>query len=174
MRLRNTPTAYGSPHKVLHWLMSSLITCQFIGAWIFINLPKDNVLHNTLFQWHALGGLTIFTLVIIRILWRANNPRVLPPPFLRYLKRLASQSTHLFLYFAMVLMPVSGYLMVTTKGHVLNIFGLTLPALIHIPSLSVIAKIGHIYLAYFFLGAIALHALTVFMYKGGAVLKRML
>ena len=174
MTLRNTPDSYGSLHKGLHWIMALLVLSQFILAWMFTNIPKENPLHGTLFQWHVLIGVAVLILVLFRIFWRTNNPEVLPLAALSYLLRVASQSVHLFLYVAMVLMPISGYLMVTGKGHAVTAFGLTIPALINNPALANAGKVCHIYLAYFLLGAIVLHTIGAFVHKDLVVLKRML
>jgi cytochrome b561 len=174
MPLGNTSTEYGSLHKGLHWTMALLIIAQFIIAWMFINIPKQNPLHSSLFQWHVVLGLTVLILVLFRIFWRAKNPEILPAAILNYIERLAAQSVHLFLYIAMVLMPVSGYLMVTAKGHAVTAFGLVIPTLITSPPLASIAKIGHIYLSYFLLGVIVLHTIGALIHKDRVVLKRML
>ena len=174
MTLRNTPQTYGSLHKALHWLMALLILSQFIIAWILINLPKNSPLGSKLFQWHVLVGLFILILVIVRILWRLNNPRVLPAETLQFIAPKASSRIHLFLYFAMLLMPISGYLRVTAKGHNLNAFGLTIPSLWQNPNLALFSKTTHNYLAYVLLATIALHILSAFIREGTVVLKRML
>lgn len=174
MSLRNTPTAYGSLHKILHWVMALLLLSQFVIAWILINLPKNSSLGDKLFQWHVLIGLSILILVIARIIWRLSNPAVLPAETLKFIAPKASSNINLFLYFAMLLMPISGYLRVTAKGHTLTAFGLTIPSLWQNPSLAALSKTTHIYLAYILLGAIALHIISAFMRKGAVVLKRML
>ena len=170
----NTAKNYGSVQKILHWLMAVLILSQFILVWIFTNLPKDNPLHNKLFQTHALVGMSILILVIMRILWRSNNLRVLPLSILKPIERTASGSVHLFLYIAMLFMPISGYLMVTGKGHDLNIFGLIIPSLIHNLKIAAMGKVTHFYLGYSLLAAIVLHTIGAFFHRNRVVLKRML
>jgi cytochrome b561 len=170
----NTARAYGSIQKILHWLMAVLILGQFILAWIFTNLPKDNRLHNKLFQTHALIGMSILILVIARILWRSNNPQVLFLNILRPIERTIAGSVHLFLYVAMLFMPISGYLMVTGKGHDLNIWGLVIPSLIHSIKAAAAGHVAHFYLGYCLLAAIVLHVIGAFFHKNRVLLKRML
>lgn len=163
--LRNTPTAYGSLHKTLHWIMALLIFAQFILAWIFTNLPKENPLHGRLFQWHVLIGMTVLILVIARMLWRLNNPPVLRLGTLKPWERKASNTMHLFLYFAMLVMPISGYLMLTGDGNSVKVFGLILPSLIHYEHLEKMGHTVHAYLAYVLLAAVALHIIAAFMHN---------
>lgn len=174
MTLRNTPTAYGSVQKTLHWLMALFVLSQFVIAWIFTNLPKNNLLRGQLFQVHALIGLFVFLLVILRIFWRSSNPRVLPLDTLSSIEKTASGSVHLFLYLAMVLMPLSGYVMVTAKGHDLNVFGWIIPSLMHNLNAAAIGKVAHIYLGYCLLLMITLHSIGALIHKKAVVLKRML
>lgn len=170
----NTPNTYGSVQKILHWLMAVLILSQFILVWVFTNLPKDTPLRSTLFQTHALIGVSILVLVILRILWRSNNPKVLFLNIVKPLERTIAGSAHLFLYIAMVFMPISGYFRVTAKGHDLNIYGIIIPSLLHNLKIAAIGKVAHFYLGYSLLAVIGLHIMGAFFHKNRVVLKRML
>lgn len=174
MAMRNTPTAYGSIQKVLHWLVALLIFGQFMSVWALAYLSKDNPLKNELFQAHVLIGLFIFFIIILRILWRSTNPRVLPPGCFNSIEITLSSSVHLFLYVATLCMPILGYLRVTAKGHDLHTFGLTIPSIMHNLNVAAIGKVGHTYLGYCLLAAIILHTIGAFAHKKAMVLKRML
>ena len=58
---------------------------------------------------HASSGLTVLTLTVARVVWRLFNA---PPPYLAAMKpweRHTAHFAHFLLYAAMVLMPLTGW-----------------------------------------------------------------
>jgi cytochrome b561 len=106
--LRNTPSAYGSVAKFLHWLMA----LWFVAAYAIIIYLKWN---NTKFpipglNYHKVVGFSILLPYTLRLLWRlANPPPQLPAAVPRWQARV-SHVSHGLLYLIMLVMPVTGYL----------------------------------------------------------------
>lgn len=105
-----TPTAstrYGRVAAALHWLIALFILFNlglgwfmegFAPPWKMIVLPL-----------HISGGITVLALSVLRILWRLTHQ---PPPHvppLRPSEAHAAHIVHFLLYAAMVLMPLTGW-----------------------------------------------------------------
>ncbi|MGN6464058.1 MAG: cytochrome b [Rhizobiaceae bacterium] len=111
--LRNTKQGYGWVAVVLHWTIAILI----VGQWVLGKVMKhlvDQRLSFDLVQWHKSFGLLILSLVVFRLLWRLVNPRPELPADMGGLELQAARWTHRALYALMVLLPLSGWAIVST------------------------------------------------------------
>lgn len=73
---------------------------------------------------HKALGMIVLALVVLRILWRGTHRPPAPlGSWAAWEHRLAGL-VHFLLYFGMILMPVSGYIMSSAGGHDISIFGL--------------------------------------------------
>lgn len=118
MTERYTRTAIG-----LHWLIAVAIAATFgLGLYMHdLPLSPDKL---KLYSWHKWAGVTIFALVLVRLLWRlSHEPPALPASMPRPL-RLAAQAAHWVLYALMFALPLSGWLMSSAKGFQTVWFGL--------------------------------------------------
>ncbi len=113
MKSANSPTEYTSTAKLLHWLVAGLVVIQLVLA----NLGEsaedadDLVRELALFANHRSVGITILTLIIIRLLWRWRNPAPRLPETVPRWQITASRVSHYSLYGILLAMPVSGWLM---------------------------------------------------------------
>lgn len=125
MKEAYTPTA-----KILHWLMALLIL-GLLPLGFYMSDLKLSPLKLQLYSWHKWAGVTVFMLVLIRLLWRIwNSPPALPSHMKRY-ERLVAHLGHFALYALMLAIPVSGWLMSSAKGFQTVWFGvLPLPDLL--------------------------------------------
>jgi cytochrome b561 len=99
---------YTRPAVILHWLIAVLIITNIVFALMAEDAPEENI--RFLYDTHKSIGITVFGLVIMRILWRlTHRPPALPAEFKPW-EKTVSQWTHGILYFIMVFMPVSGWL----------------------------------------------------------------
>jgi cytochrome b561 len=100
-----------------------------LGAWVS-QLPRGEFRSDVLFV-HKSIGVTVFGLVLLRIVWRLLTGA---PPYLEPLGRLtsaAAHSAHMALYLLMIALPLSGYVISTAGGNAVSWFGLfTLPSLL--------------------------------------------
>ena len=114
---------YTSIAIILHWVMALLILATWSIAIAVDDMPLSPT-RITGLSWHKWLGVTIFFLVILRLLWRITHP--VPPlkvPMPAWQEK-AMQFTHICLYLLMFLIPLVGWLMSSAKGYTVNYFGL--------------------------------------------------
>lgn len=130
MSTPTTPMQYTRTAVTLHWLIAVLIFVTFpLGLYV-----EELTLSPTklkLISYHKWIGVTVFSLVLLRLLWRATHtPPPLPPTTPRW-QQWASNAVHASLYVLMLAVPVSGWLMSSAKGVQTVWFGvLPLPDLV--------------------------------------------
>lgn len=114
----------------LHWLIALLIFAAFPLGLYMADLPLSPQ-KLQLYSWHKWIGVTVFLLVLIRMLWRIGHKPPAPVPMPRW-QILASKAVHYLLYVLMVIVPISGWLLSSAKGMQTVWFGvLPLPDLVH-------------------------------------------
>jgi cytochrome b561 len=131
MALRNTILRWGALAQLFHWTIVVLIIVQVTLAELADDLP-NGVRKLTLLARHKSVGITILSLVILRLAWRWLNPQ--HPPLPEYLKpheRALAHFTHGALYVLLFAMPLSGWMMSSARGFPVSWFGFfTLPDLV--------------------------------------------
>ncbi len=175
--IRNTASAYGWPHKILHWTMAIGIFGLFgMGLYMSeLELSPDKL---KLYGLHKSFGITILALVTLRLVWRMTNPVPQLPAATPKIEALAAHAVHCALYVLMAMIPISGWLMSSYAGFPVSVFGVyTLPNLVS-PDKEMLGLIkqAHELLAYAIVGLAALHGFAAvhhhFIKKDG-VLRRM-
>ncbi|MFY9329671.1 MAG: cytochrome b [Georgfuchsia sp.] len=120
---------YNPVSITLHWLIALLIFSTFPLGLYMADLPLSPQ-KLQYFSWHKWAGVTIFLLVLIRILWRIGHKPPAPVPMPRW-QRQASAAVHYLLYVFMFIIPLSGWLLSSAKGMQTVWFGvLPLPDLV--------------------------------------------
>ncbi|MGO9443957.1 MAG: cytochrome b [Thiobacillaceae bacterium] len=114
---RYTRTAIG-----LHWLVAFLITLSFsVGLYMTdLKLSPEKL---RIYSWHKWAGVTIFMLVLFRLVWRSTHRVPGPPDGIPVWQHRAAQAVHGLLYALMVIVPLSGWLMSSAKGFQTVFFG---------------------------------------------------
>src|SRR5690606_14556202 len=112
--LANSQTQYGWTAIVLHWAMALLLFGQWTLGQTMVRI-SDQRLAFDLFQWHKSFGLLVLALAILRLAWRLANPRPLLPAGTPRLEQAAAASTHRALYALMILLPLSGWALVSAS-----------------------------------------------------------
>ena len=114
---------YNSIAIILHWVMALLIFATWSIAIAVDDMPLSPARIAGL-SWHKWLGVTVFFLVILRLLWRATHS--VPPLKLQMpaWQEKVMQLTHLTFYLLMLAIPVVGWLMSSAKGYTVNYFGL--------------------------------------------------
>ena len=141
-------TDYSKTAKVLHWLIAIGIFGMFALGWFMSELPKEapkqmayDLFNLGAYTWnlseeisprtfyfnlHKSIGVTIFALILIRILWRiTHRPPALLVSYKAWESKLASGAHHL-LYLLMVALPLSGVIMAIYSKYGIKWFGLEL------------------------------------------------
>ncbi len=138
---RYTPVAIG-----LHWIMALFL----VIAWSVGQYMADLELTPwklKIFAWHKWLGVTLFLLVLLRILWRWTHPAPPLPPMSTLMRRITALG-HGALYVLMVTIPLAGWLHSSAAGISVVYFNLIpLPDLVpKDKALSSIFKALHEYL----------------------------
>jgi cytochrome b561 len=117
---------YAGSLIVLHWLIAlGIIGMLGLGLYM-VSLPKGLPFKADLLSVHKSVGVTIFLLVLIRILVRVARGRP-PLPEMRPWQRAAARTTQGLLYAGMVLMPLWGYLGSSFNKYGTRFWGVLLP-----------------------------------------------
>ena len=121
---------YTATAKSLHWLMAVMLFGLLALGLYMTDLPLSPE-KLKLYSWHKWAGVTVFLLLLFRLLWRIKNP---PPPLPESMPKalqLVAHAGHFGLYALMFAIPLSGWLMSSAKGFQTVYFGvLPIPDLI--------------------------------------------
>lgn len=124
------PSDAGRYHGVaiaLHWIVAAFVIVQFAWGWWMQEFPKQPVGPRVdAFNLHKSIGLTIFTLMVVRLGWRLSHPPPALPPLPHWEAWLA-RAVHVVLYVALFVQPLSGYLGSVFSGYPVKVFGMVLP-----------------------------------------------
>ncbi len=148
---RFTPT-----QRVLHWAMAiAILAMLFIGVGMVSTIRPDYL---ELVSIHKPLGVAILILALVRIAVRLRVgtpglPRDLPEPM-----KIAAALSHYALYTSMIVMPLLGWTMLSAAAYPVEVFGLTLPAIVpQNDGLHTVLWNAHRALAFVFFALILLH-----------------
>lgn len=157
--LRNTETRYGLVARFFHWSIAVLFIGMIGLGWYMVGLTYYDPLYHDTLHWHRSIGVIIGVLVVGRLLWMLAGPQPAPAASLTLHEEVLSRLIHWVLRLAMVVLPVSGYLVSTSDGDPVSVFGL-----FSVPVLVVLSKDAtevvdavHFYAAYGSAALIVLH-----------------
>ena len=128
--LTNTLTGYGLISVLVHWLSALLAVGLFALGLYMVELTYYDSLYHELPEWHKAVGAALALITVFRLLWRLYSR---PPSLLSKhpLSRVAARIGHGMLLVLLLILPLTGYLMVTAEGKPLLLFDLALlPALV--------------------------------------------
>jgi cytochrome b561 len=126
MTSTSTPWRYSTPAVFLHWVLAALITFMAGLGWFMMTVEEEPG-GERYFDLHKSIGLIVFTLVVLRILWRIfHRPQPLPSAIPRW-QVLLSELVQWLLYAVMVLLPLTGILGASYSKAGLQFFGIALP-----------------------------------------------
>ena len=179
-------TRYDGVMMSLHWLVVGTVLLN-IGLGLYMgSLPHGDPLAFTLVQLHKSIGLTVLILSVAIVVWRLTH-RVPPLPVgMSPFLKLVARATHGLLYILIVILPLTGWLMVSSspRGGTLSYFGLFNWPLVGF--LADMAKpdkkvwVGafaesHEFLAWTMIGIVVLHFLGALRHQFGSesVIRRM-
>ena len=186
MALRNTVYRYGAVTMTLHWATALLIVAMIVLGIVMVDVGSGTWLGLSafeLYQLHKSVGFTVLAMTLGRLLWRFANPVPPLPDNLKWWERSLARVTHVLLYALLLILPVTGWLMVST-----SIYRDAIPTVYfgwfeipHIAPMSQAAeewlKVIHETLAFTLIGVLVLHiagALKHHLVLRDDVLRRML
>lgn len=130
--LRNTVNRYGLVAIVLHWVIALLFIGQLVlGLWM-VRLA-DQRLEFELIQWHKSFGFLILALVVLRIVWWGVNRHPILPETMPCFEKILARIVHVLLYGLMILMPITGWLLVSVSLLRVPTFAFDLLVIPHLP-----------------------------------------
>ncbi|MFM0050501.1 cytochrome b [Caballeronia grimmiae] len=117
---------FARPLIALHWIIAIAIIAMLCIGFYMVGLPRGLAFKSTVINFHKSLGLTIFLLVLIRILVRLAYGRPPLPPMGAW-QRAAASTTQGLLYAGMVAMPLTGYLGSSFNKYGTRFWGVLLP-----------------------------------------------
>lgn len=123
MPLRSSAQKYGRVAIAIHWLTALAIVLMLASGLNAGNMP-DGAQKLGLLRFHAITGMLVGVLTLLRILWwlvfdkHPENPPGTPAPQL-----WAARLVHLGLYVVILVMVSSGFATVILTGANLQLFG---------------------------------------------------
>jgi cytochrome b561 len=124
MSLHNTSTSYGSIAKFFHWLIATLIIGMLCYGFFLDDFPKD--IQPITYNIHKLIGLSILTLITLRLLWAVTNAKPVLPADVGPWQRFAERIFHFLLYMFAFMMPLAGWIGSMAEGRAPHIGDVTL------------------------------------------------
>ena len=157
---------YNPISVAFHWLMAAIIVVTWSIAIVVSDMPLSPA-RITGYSWHKWLGVTVFFLVILRLVWRATHPAPQLEIKMPVWHERAMQLTHFALYLLMMVIPLVGWLMSSAKGYTVNYFGLfELPDLLSKDkALGHQLKDLHEYLADILVALVCLHVLAALKHQ---------
>tara|TARA_B100000508_G_scaffold140803_1_gene143533 strand:- start:2249 stop:2812 length:564 start_codon:yes stop_codon:yes gene_type:complete len=167
----------------LHWVVGlTIITLLAVGIYM------ANTSTYSLYPIHKSVGVSIFVVIILRVIWRIYNGWPEPTSNYKKWEQSLSKFIHYTLLIGTILIPLSGMIMSGMGGHGIAVFGFELfhhnPDPLNpnkvIPFNADMAQLGsllHEWVSYIVIAALALHiagALKHHIIDGDGTLKRML
>ena len=175
---KNEKDRYGRVSRLLHWTIAILFI-SLIPMGIFSSMiPEETSYRNAYYVVHKTIGVTVFLLVIVRLIWnKISNRPALDNALTSTEKKLAHRA-HNILYFMLLVIPITGFMMTSYHGYGTFFFFWELPPLWEQSNVYQIWGGFHKYLlpyiVYIILGAHVLGALKhQFIDKHDSAFKRM-
>ena len=160
----NTSQSYGLPARALHWLTALLILSAIALGLYAEDLPRETSAQaetlKSLYSLHKTIGVAAFFTALLRILWALTQPKPVPLHPERKAETTAAEVVHWALYGAMLIMPLSGWIMHAAESGFAPIlwpFGQDLPFVPKSEALAHSAQAVHKLSALVLYGSVGLH-----------------
>jgi cytochrome b561 len=136
--IKDTHSGYGLITIVLHWLSALMIIFLFGLGYYMVDLDYYDPWYHRGPALHISVGLLLLVLTAVRILWRIFNPK--PSALASYSRttRWLSSALKYLLYFLIIALIITGYLITTSDGRAASMFGwLNFPVVIRLDAQGV-------------------------------------
>ena len=121
-----TSWRYSLTARALHWILALLLAGMVAVGWYMMTIEHEPP-GRQLIALHKSFGLIVFTLVVVRVLFRlSNRPPALPASVPAWQRRL-SAATQAVLYLLMLAIPLAGYVGASYSKSGVPFFGLMTP-----------------------------------------------
>ena len=163
MHVKNTLTEYGLISKLLHWISAILLFIQIPLGFYLVNLefgPERLSIEDI----HVTVGLSIFYLVILRLLYKIFNPTPELEPSVFKGQKFLAKLNHIMLYVTILSITISGIFKKLFNGETLIIIFKKIKIQDNFELGELIYDI-HVYSNYLLITLIAIHLMAVVIHK---------
>ncbi len=179
MPYKNIPDQYSLIAKLLHWLIALLIIALSGIGWWMVGLSYYDPWYHDSLNWHKSLGIIVLLMVGFKVIWSFVDKAPEPQATLNAFERIASSLVHSILRLAMMIIPITGYLVSTSEDAAIEVFDwFSFPVLLQINERARDIAIDiHYYFAYATLALVVLHAAAALKHQfidHKGTLKRML
>ena len=163
MHVKNTLTEYGLISKFLHWVSAILLLVQIPLGFYLVDLDfsQERIDVENI---HVVIGLTIFYLVILRLLNKIINPTPKLDPSIFKGQKLLAKLNHVLLYVTILSITISGILKKLFNGETLLIFFKEFKIKNNFELGELFYDI-HVFSSYLIIALITLHIMAVIIHK---------
>jgi cytochrome b561 len=106
-------TRYSAVAILLHWLIAALILTNIWFGWRMGQLK--GLAQFELFQLHKSIGISVLVLSLVRLGWRLVSPPPSYPASMTRIERLVASAMHWLLYGFMIVLPFTGWVIVSAS-----------------------------------------------------------
>ena len=163
MHITNTITEYGLISKFFHWLSALLLMLQIPLGFYLVDLdfgPERISIENI----HIIVGLSIFYLVLLRLLYKLFNPTPKLEPSIFKGQRFLAKLNHVLLYVTILSITISGILKKLFNGETLIIIFKKITIQDNFELAELFYEI-HIFSNYLIIILITIHIIAVIIHK---------
>ena len=160
---KNTLTEYGLISKLLHWVSAILLLVQIPLGFYLVDLDFGPERIN-IESIHVIVGLSIFYLVILRLLTKIINPTPKLNPSIFKGQKFLAKLNHILLYVTILSITISGILKKLFNGETLVIFFREFRIQDNFELAEVFYDI-HVFSNYFIIALITTHIVAVVVHK---------
>ena len=163
MHVKNTLTEYGLISKSLHWLSAILLFIQIPLGFYLVDLDFG-LERLTVEDIHVAVGLSIFYLVILRLLNNVFNPTPKLEPSVFKGQKFLAKLNHILLYVTILSITISGIFKKLFNGETLIIIFKKVRIQDNFELGELFYDI-HVYSNYLLIALIAIHLMAVVIHK---------
>jgi cytochrome b561 len=165
--LRSTDTRYGVIPRVLHWAMALIIVVLIWLGWWMVDLSYYDRWYNRSLELHKSLGMAALAIAAVKIAWLIYDIKPDYAESIRPWERTAATAAHHLFYLLMLLIPATGYVVSTSAGDGISVFGLfQVPAALPVSGgLRDLAIELHFWLAYGIGVLVLVHALAALKHQ---------
>ena len=163
MHITNTLTEYGLISKFLHWASAILLFFQIPLGFYLVDLdfgPERLNLENI----HVIIGLSLFYLVILRLLYKIFNPTPKLQPSIFKGQNFLAKLNHVLLYVTILSITLSGILKKLFDGETLSIFFKKIKIRENFELTELFYDV-HVFSNYLMIALIIIHIMAVIIHK---------
>ncbi len=163
MRLTNSLTEYGFISKVFHWLSAAVLIIQIPLGFYLVDMDFGDK-RLTVESIHVTLGLSIFYLILFRLLYKTLNPTPRLQNSLFPGQKIIAKLNHIFLYISILVITISGALKKLFNGEELDMFFFNIEIKDNFELAEIFYEI-HIVGNYTLIALISLHIFAVIIHK---------